>query len=77
MIDDPTQALPPDSPAAFALASGRHRRKDVPRRLHGTWTPAHDRPDIVDTLDESNMGRLPDLVPIRIRSHGDRPQGLA
>ena len=66
MIDDPTQALPPESPAAFALASGRGRRKDVPRRAHGAWKPAHDRPDVIDTLDESNEGRLPDLVPIRI-----------
>jgi uncharacterized protein (DUF2252 family) len=34
--------------------------------MHGGWTPRHDRPDIVDSLDESNKGRLPDLVPIRI-----------
>ena len=66
MIDDPTKALPPDSPAAFSLERGRSRRADVPRRLHGDWEPAHDRPDIVTTLDASNEGRLPDLVPIRI-----------
>jgi uncharacterized protein (DUF2252 family) len=66
MIDDPTKALPPDSPAAFSLERGRSRRADVPRRLHGDWTPAHDRPDIAQTLDASNEGRLPDLVPIRM-----------
>ncbi|MFL5722751.1 MAG: DUF2252 domain-containing protein [Chloroflexota bacterium] len=66
MIDDPTRAVPPDSPAAFALARGRHLRSDVPRRMHAGWTPRPDRPDVVETLDESNKGRLPDLVPIRI-----------
>jgi uncharacterized protein (DUF2252 family) len=34
--------------------------------MHGGWAPPHERPDIVDTLDRSNTGRLPDLVPIRI-----------
>jgi hypothetical protein len=66
VIDDPTKALPPDSRAAFSLERGRSRRADVPRRLHGDWKPAHDRPDVAQTLDASNEGRLPDLVPIRI-----------
>ena len=36
-----------------------------PRRSHANWTPAPDRPDIVDTLAASNEGRIPELVPIR------------
>jgi uncharacterized protein (DUF2252 family) len=66
VIDDPTVALPPDSPAAFALARGRSHRKTVPRREHGGWTPPKDRVDVIATLEASNEGRLPDLVPIRI-----------
>jgi uncharacterized protein (DUF2252 family) len=61
-----TSTLPPDSPAALALERGRLLRGGVPRRSHGGWTPAADRPDAVATLMASNEGRLPHLVPIRI-----------
>jgi uncharacterized protein (DUF2252 family) len=63
---DLTRTLPPDSPAALALQRGRSLRGAVPRRSHGGWTAAADRPDPVATLMASNEGRLPHLVPIRI-----------
>lgn len=66
MIDDPTDALPPDSPAAFALERGRSHRKAVSRRSQGVWTAPKDRVDVVATLEASDEGRLPELVPIRI-----------
>ena len=66
MTVDPTRTLPPDSPAAMALERGRSLRVAVPRRSHGGWVPAPDRPDPVATLMQSNEGRLPELVPIRI-----------
>ena len=66
MTVDLTRTLPPDSPAALALERGRSLRTAVPRRSHGGWTPAADRPDPVATLMASNEGRLPHLVPIRI-----------
>ena len=66
MIADPTEVLPPDSPAAIALERGRARRNTVPRRSHSGWTAAPDRPDPVATVVASNEGRLPELVPIRI-----------
>ena len=65
MIDDPTKALPPDSPAAFSLERGRSERAAVPRRSHAEWEPAPDRPDVIATLAASNEGRIPELVPIR------------
>jgi uncharacterized protein (DUF2252 family) len=65
-MDDPTEVLPPDSPAAFAIERGRSRRAAVPRRRHGGWAPAADRPDVIDLLDASNDGRIPELVPIRV-----------
>jgi Uncharacterized protein conserved in bacteria (DUF2252) len=65
VIDDPTKALPPDSPAAFALVRGRSLRADVPRRSHAEWAPAADR-DSIAILAASNEGRIPELVPIRI-----------
>ncbi len=66
MIDDPTEVLPPDSPAALALMRGRSQRAAVPRRSHAGWAPAPHRRDVLDTLAESNEGRIPELVPIRM-----------
>ena len=66
MIDDPTKALPPESPAAFALERGRSRRRVVPRREHATWAPAPDRLDPVEAMRATNEGRIPELVPIRV-----------
>jgi len=66
MVVDLTKTLPPDSRAALSLERGRALRDVVPRRSHGGWTPAPDRPDPVATLMASNEGRLPELVPIRI-----------
>ena len=66
MVVDLTKTLPPDSRAALSLERGRALRDVVPRRSHGGWTPAPDRPDPVATLMASNDGRLPHLVPIRI-----------
>ena len=57
--------LPPDSPASLALEHGRSLRKAIPRRAHAAWTPRKDRPDPVATVQASNEGRLPDLIPIR------------
>ena len=37
----------------------------MPRASHRDWTPPADRRDPVDLLIDSNVGRLPQLVPIR------------
>lgn len=65
VVPDPVAALPADSPAAAALERGRLLRKAVSRRSHAVWTAPEPR-DVVTTLAGSNVGRLPDLVPIRI-----------
>ncbi len=44
---------------------GRAIRSGVPRSSHADWTPAPDRPDPVDVLEASNVGRVEELVPIR------------
>jgi uncharacterized protein (DUF2252 family) len=46
-------------------AVGKALRGKVPRSSHRSWSPAPDRPDPVDLLEESNRTRLPKLVPIR------------
>ncbi len=47
------------------VARGRTARKDAPRRSHGRWEPAADRPDPVALLEEQAKSRVPQLVPIR------------
>jgi len=44
---------------------GRALRDRCPRSSHGEWRPGPDRPDPLALLEESNRGRLPDLVPVR------------
>jgi uncharacterized protein (DUF2252 family) len=46
-------------------AKGRETRTRVPRSSHVGWTPATDRPDPVAVLEEQNLTRMPDLVPVR------------
>src|ERR1700676_1492937 len=44
---------------------GRRRRTVVPRTSHREWEPPVGRPDPIALLDAENVGRLPDLVPVR------------
>ena len=46
-------------------AQGRDARKATPRSSHAGWEPAADRPDPVALLEEQNVRRELDLVPVR------------
>ena len=46
-------------------ARGKAARAEVPRRAHGAWSPASDRPDPIGLLAEQATTRVPELVPIR------------
>ena len=46
-------------------ADGKALRDKVPREAHGKWKAPKDRRNLIDLLNESNEGRLPNLVPIR------------
>ena len=60
------QNLPPQSLSrAEGSAMGKALRDKVPRSSHQEWKPAPNRPDCVALLEESNQGRLLELVPIR------------
>jgi uncharacterized protein (DUF2252 family) len=60
---------PPPGPGGLSvaerLAAGKALRDRVQRSAHGTWKPAANRPDPIEVLEESNRGRLPDLIPVR------------
>ncbi|HYX60701.1 MAG TPA: DUF2252 domain-containing protein [Streptosporangiaceae bacterium] len=47
------------------LAEGRHARDRTSPSSHSEWRPASDRPDPVALLEEQNLTREPDLVPVR------------
>ena len=44
---------------------GKAKRQNVPRRSHGAWLPASDRPDPLALLQEQDHGRLQHLLPIK------------
>ncbi|HEY2048491.1 MAG TPA: DUF2252 domain-containing protein [Caulobacteraceae bacterium] len=46
-------------------AAGKALRDTAPREEHGRWKPPKNRRDPIDILNESNEGRLPDLIPLR------------
>ena len=47
------------------IERGRAAREHAPLSSHAGWTPAADRPDPVDLLEQQNLTREPDLVPVR------------
>lgn len=44
---------------------GKILREKCPRSSHAAWKPAADRPDPVQLLEQANIGRIPELIPIR------------
>ena len=46
-------------------ARGKEARDSTPLSSHAGWVPAADRPDPVALLEEQNLTREPDLVPVR------------
>jgi uncharacterized protein (DUF2252 family) len=46
-------------------ARGKEARDRAPLSSHAGWVPAADRPDPVGLLEEQNLTREPDLVPVR------------
>lgn len=52
-------------PRAERAAAGKDLRGAVPRASHRQWSPPADRRDPVDVLIDSNVGRFPQLIPIR------------
>src|SRR5208282_991819 len=44
---------------------GKSLRDKCPRAAHAPWRPDTDRPDPIVLLEESNKGRIPQLIPVR------------
>ncbi|MET9142918.1 DUF2252 domain-containing protein [Streptomyces sp. NPDC004042] len=52
--------------AGSPKAEGKALRGRVPRSAHAGFTPDAGRPDAVGAVEESNHGRIPELIPIRV-----------
>ncbi|MFN8739816.1 MAG: DUF2252 domain-containing protein [Pirellula sp.] len=50
---------------AELVEMGKSLREKCPRESHAVWKPAADRPDPLVLMEESNKGRMPQLIPVR------------
>jgi uncharacterized protein (DUF2252 family) len=50
---------------ADRAARGKDARADVPRESHAVFDPGPDRPDPIALLEEQEVSRVPELVPVR------------
>ena len=64
VIENPTAFAPRPSRAEL-IARGKAMRNKCPRRSHAAWKAPHDRPDPVRLIEDSNKGRIPELIPLR------------
>ncbi len=60
-----TLSFVPRATESELRAKGKKLREKCPRSSHATWKASKDRRDAVDLVEEANVGRLPELVPIR------------
>ena len=58
-------ARPEPSSRSERIERGKSLRELTPRRAQAAWSSAQGERDPISILEESNRGRLPDLVPIR------------
>jgi len=64
-VPPPPRPAPRPSPAELQRL-GKALRDTCPRESHASWKPALHRPDPLQLLSQSNKGRIPELIPIRM-----------
>src|SRR5215469_6631789 len=62
---DTSNPVIPRLTQAELRAKGKKLREKCPRSSQANWKAPRDRRDAVDLVQEANIGRLPELVPIR------------
>jgi uncharacterized protein (DUF2252 family) len=62
---DASSAVVPRATQAELHAKGKKLRDKCPRSAQATWKAPPDRRDTIDLIEEANVGRLPELIPIR------------
>jgi uncharacterized protein (DUF2252 family) len=63
-------------PRAERHRMGKALRKEVPRSALGDWAATPDRPDPVALINESHLGRVEELIPVRVRRMTASPYGF-
>jgi uncharacterized protein (DUF2252 family) len=63
--DKAIPAFAPRPSRAELIARGEELRKKCGRRSHAVWQAPADRPDPVQLVEQGNVGRIPQLIPIR------------
>lgn len=58
---------------AERLEIGKQWRERLPRTAHAKWEPDPARRDPVELLEESNRGRIPELIPVRYQRMLESP----
>jgi len=53
-------------PLAERHAAGKKMRDEVPREVHGNWSRSADHPGAAEVVMQSNKGRQPELIPLRL-----------
>jgi uncharacterized protein (DUF2252 family) len=61
---------------AERYAIGKALRKKVPRSSLGEWNPPPDRPDPIRLIEESHVGRVERLIPVRVGRMIESPYGF-
>jgi uncharacterized protein (DUF2252 family) len=62
---DKIPAFQPHHSRAELAAMGKSLRDKCPRSSHAEWKPPHDRPHPVELIEQSDQGRIPELMPLR------------
>lgn len=62
---DASKSMVPRATEAELRAKGKKLREKCPRSSQATWKAPPNRREAVDLIEEANVGRLPELVPIR------------
>jgi uncharacterized protein (DUF2252 family) len=52
-------------PRAELIARGEATRKQCARRVHAHWVAPPDRPDPIHLIEQANVGRIAELIPLR------------
>jgi len=64
-LDSQNPSSPENLSFAKRLEDGKALRQTTPRSTHREWCPSTTRPDPIELLEESNQGRMPELIPLR------------
>jgi uncharacterized protein (DUF2252 family) len=65
LSEDDEIAIPSKLSRAELIAKGEELRSKCPRSSHAAWKPRKARVDPLFLINESDKGRLPELIPIR------------